>query len=58
MLVYVCVHILLFFSIYWSDTSLVNELLTRELEALSLAYTLPEQNYKSLIMVKMHDVSE
>ena len=36
----------------------VNELYTNELEVLSPAYTLPEQNYKSFIMAKINNVSE
>ena len=35
-----------------------NELYTREREALSPAYTLPEQNHKSLIIANNNSVSE
>ena len=41
-----------------SDHFYVNELYTRELEALPLTYTLLEQNYKSFIMAKNNNISE
>ena len=42
------------FTVPWSLAIFqANELHTIELEALSPSYTLPEQNYKSLIMAKI-----
>ena len=36
MLVYVCAHILIFFSIYWSDTSLLQRVLWLSWESVRL----------------------